>query len=324
MIDARPPVVIFNPAANKGGADRRWPAIEAALHAHVGRFEVMVTNGPGHATALARAAFDGGYRRIVAVGGDGTINEAMNGLLDPLGRPRDDEIVLHPVPAGTANELCRTLGLLGPVHHACRAVASGFKKRIDLVHVTCEGLDGTPVSRFGYLLVSVGAAAVASHLASRSSWLKRLGGVAYLLASPVVAMTYRHRDVEIVVDGTTMTCRSQFTCLIGNAGNGGGGLDLLPGACLDDGVLDLVDLSGASRVEILFDLLPRLVRGTHIRHPRIRTARGRVFDVRAGTEVLVDVDGETVGRLPLRVRVVPGSLHVGVPGEPAPPVRVSA
>src|SRR5436190_17022521 len=104
--------VIVNPAAHKGGAGKRWRAIEGELTRRLGSFTPQFTTAPGHATALARQALSAGARRIVAVGGDGTANEVLNGLLDGSGRLVGPDAVLCPIPAGTANELCRALGHL--------------------------------------------------------------------------------------------------------------------------------------------------------------------------------------------------------------------
>jgi len=154
MAPPLPVAVIVNPAAHKGGAAKRWSAIEAELSARLGPFKPRVTQAPGHATELARGALAEGARRIVAVGGDGTVNEALNGLLDSSGRLTVADAVLCPVPAGTANELCRALGYLADPRRAYDAAASDTTRAIDLLHVRCAGLDGRPVERFGYLIVS--------------------------------------------------------------------------------------------------------------------------------------------------------------------------
>ena len=164
--------VIVNRAANKGSAARRWPLIQAELAARLGAFEPLFTEAPGHATALVRTALAQGARRIVAVGGDGTVNEALNGLLDPNGRLLHADSVLCPIPAGTANELCRALGHLKHPLRAYEAAAGTGTRPIDLLRVRCLGLDGRPVDRFGYLIVSLGGAATISHRTSRSRWLK--------------------------------------------------------------------------------------------------------------------------------------------------------
>lgn len=304
--------VIVNPTARKGRALARWPSIEAELARRLGGpIDPLFTRAPGHATELAREALAGGARRLVAVGGDGTVNETLNGLLDPDGRLVEGDAVLCPVPAGTANELSRALGHLARPDLAYDAVASPRSRAIDLMRVRCTGLDGRPVDRFGYLIVAIGAAATVSHRTSRSRWLKRTGEIAYLLMAPAVILGYRHRAMSVEIDGVPGGTRPLFTAMVGNTENGGGGMKLLPGARFDDGVLDLLEMGDASRLEILFGLMPKLYSGAHVRHPKVRTARGTSFRFDSPVETLVDLDGETVGRLPLEVTVLPQAFRVG-------------
>jgi diacylglycerol kinase (ATP) len=304
--------VIVNLTARKGGARARWPAIQAELARRLGPVEPMFTEAPGHATHLARNALARGVRRFVAVGGDGTVNETLNGLLDPAGCLIYPDAVLCPVPAGTANELSRALGHLAVAGSAFDAAASPRSQAIDLMRVRCTGLDGRPVDRFGYLIVALGLAATISHRTGQSRWLKKLGEVAYLLMTPGVTLTYRQREVSIEIDGVPAGTRRLFTAMIGNTENGGGGMKLLPGARFDDGVLDLIDVGGVSRLGVLLGILPKLYSGAHVHHPKVRTARGTAFRFdSAGVETLVDLDGEMVGRLPLEVTVLPQAFRVG-------------
>jgi diacylglycerol kinase (ATP) len=303
--------VIVNPAAHKGGAAKRWPAIQAELVRRLGPVEPLLTQAPGHATHLARTALAQGARRFVAVGGDGTVNETLNGLLEPSGRLTEPDAVLCPVPAGTANELCRALGHLDHPARAFDAVAGEATRAIDLLRVRCSGLDGQPVDRFGYLIVSLGAAATISHRTSQSRWLKKLGEVAYLLMTPTVTLGYRHRDVAITIDGVARGPRRLFTAMVANTENGGGGMKLMPGAKPDDGILDLIEMGDVSRLGMLFGVMPKLYSGAHVHHPEVRTSRGTSFRFESDVETLVDLDGETVGRLPLDVSVLPRAFLVG-------------
>jgi diacylglycerol kinase (ATP) len=305
--------VIVNPAANKGGAARRWPAIEAELGSRLGPFEPRFTAAPGHATELAREALADGARRFVAVGGDGTANETLNGLLDASGALLQPDTVLCPVPAGTANELCRALGLLERPHLAFDAAASALARPMDLMHVRCQGLDGRAVERFGYLIVCIGSAATISHRTSRSRWLKKLGEIAYLLMTPIVTLGYQERDVSVTIDGRALGRRRIFTALIGNTENGGGGMKLVPGASFDDGALDLIEMGGVSPATVLLSILPKVYSGAHVHHPKVTLTRGgRHFAFESEVETLIDLDGETVGRLPLEVSVLPQAFRVGI------------
>jgi YegS/Rv2252/BmrU family lipid kinase len=308
--------VIVNPAAHKGGAARRWSTIQAELSARLGPFEPRFTAAPGHATELARAALADGVRRIVAVGGDGTVNETLNGMLDGSGRLIAPDAVLCPIPAGTANELCRALGHLAHPKRAYEAAASDAMRSIDLLRVRCTGLDGRPVERFGCLIVSLGAAATISYRTSQSRWAKTLGGIAYLLMTPPVTLGYRNRDVAITIDGTARGTRPIFTAMVANTENGGGGMRLMPGAKFDDGVLDLIEIGDIGPLAMLTTVLPKVYSGGHASHPKARVSRGTSFRFDAAVETLVDLDGETVGRLPLDVSVVPRGFWVGHAVEP--------
>ena len=307
--------VIVNPAAQKGGAAKRWAAMERELAKRLGAFAPQFTRAPGHATELARAALAQGARRIVAVGGDGTVNETLNGMLDASGRLSAPDAVLCPIPAGTANELCRALGYLAGPELAFDAVAGTESRAIDLMCVRCTGLDGRPVERFGYLIVSLGAAATISHRTSQSRWLKKLGGIAYLLMTPPVTLGYRNRAVAIAVDGVAQGTRAIFTAMVANTENGGGGMRLVPGAVFDDGVLDLIEMGDIAPLAMLTQVLPKVYSGAHAHHPKVRLSRGTSFRFESNVETLVDVDGETVGRLPLEVSILPRAFAVGTAGQ---------
>jgi YegS/Rv2252/BmrU family lipid kinase len=316
MNEHPPFAVIVNPAAQKGGAASRWSQIRTELIARLGTFEPRFTKAPGHATELARAALGEGARRIVAVGGDGTVNETLNGLLDSAGRLIAADTVLCPIPAGTANELCRALGHLEHPLRAYEAAAGLGTRPIDLLRVRCESLDGQPVERFGYLIVSLGGAATISHRTSQSRWLKKLGGIAYLLMTSPVTLGYRNRDVAITIDGVAQGTRPIFTALVANTENGGGGMKLMPGAKFDDGVLDLIEMGDITPLAMLTTVLPKVYSGAHVHHPKVRVSHGTSFHFKSAIETLVDLDGETVGRLPLDVSVLPRAFSVGVAAMP--------
>src|SRR5258708_7075866 len=176
---------------------------------------------------------------------------------------------------GTANELCRALGHLKGPTLAYDAAASPATRPIDLLHVRCQGLDGRSVERFGYLIVSLGGAASISHRTSQSRWLKKLGGIAYLLMTPPVTLGYRSRDVAITIDGVADGTRPIFTPLVRHTENGGGGMKLVPGAKFDDGVLDLIEMGAINPIAMLTTVLPKVYSGAHVDHPKVRMSRGK-------------------------------------------------
>ncbi|HJQ55959.1 MAG TPA: diacylglycerol kinase family protein [Vineibacter sp.] len=301
--------VIINPMANKGSARRRWPEWRQKLEAALGPLDVVATSAPGDGTVLARAAMADGVQRLVAAGGDGTVNEVLNGMVSD-GDMASPCAVLCPLPLGTANELCRALGHLDVTDGAVQAIASGRTREIDVIRADFRGLDGRPATRYGYLVASFGGAATISHRTSASRWLKRLGQIAYFLMTPVVTLTYKSRVVSLRIDDAPPTTRTMFTGMVASAENGGGGMRLAPGALVDDGLLNFVEFGDLSRTEVLFKVLPRVHEGGHVAHPKVHTYRGQRFGFECAVETLVDLDGETVGYLPLRVTVLHRALRV--------------
>lgn len=303
-------LVVVNPAAGRGRAGRHWPEIERGIRQFLPQAAVVFTEGPGDATRLARAGLARGARHVVAVGGDGTVNEALNGLVE-AGEVHP-EAVLSPIPAGTANELCRALGLLETPDGAYRALGrDGRRRMIDMVRVECVGLDGRAVCRFGYLTAVFGAAAEISYRTSASRYLKKLGGrFSYFVETLFVTLTYKHRQVRMAIDGGAPQSFTLYAGLCCNAENGGGGMKLAPGASIEDGILDLVLFHDIARSDILLQKPSWLFEGHHVEHPKVSVHRGQRFHFESEAETLVDLDGETIGRLPATVTVLPKALPV--------------
>jgi diacylglycerol kinase family enzyme len=126
-----------------------------------------------------------------------------------------------------------------------------------------------------------------------------------------VTLGYRHREIAIAIDGVSVGTRRLFAALVANTENGGGGMKLMPGARFDDGVLDLIEMGEVTRLGMLFNVMPKLYSGAHVHHPKVRIHRGTAFRFDSEVETLVDLDGETVGRLPLEVTVLPQAFRVG-------------
>lgn len=301
--------VIVNPMARKGGSGRDWPRLRQLLERRLGPVDAVMTGAPGDATVLARQAVREGFSTLVAVGGDGTVNEVVNGMVvdGAMARPG---LAISPVPSGTANEMAAALGY-GDEGTAIDAIARGAVRHIDLFRARFAGLQGGTVERYGFASCSFGAAAEISHRTSASRFLKKLGGrFSYYYVTLLVTLTYPFIDVELSVDGRPATRRKLYTGLACNLERGGGGMKLAPGARFDDGRLDLVLFKDIGRAEIILQKPSWLFEGHHIEHPKIEMIAGTSFRIDGPAAALVDVDGETVGRLPLELTVLPQALAV--------------
>jgi diacylglycerol kinase family enzyme len=302
--------VILNPMANKGGAGKRWPELEKRLKSAIGEVEVLRTERRGEGIELTRSALAKGARRFVAVGGDGTANEVVNGLVadDRLVAP---DIVLAHIPAGTSNELSRGLGQAGQ-EAPFDALASGRTRAIDVFRADSTGADGRPIVRYGFLTASLGAPATISQRAQAVPLLKRLGPFAYILTTVAVALGYGARQVSLSIDGAaprTVPLWSAMTCSSEAAGEG---LMIAPGARMDDGRLDLVMTGDLTRSEALFKIIPGIRDGSYVRHPKVTRASVREVAFSSAETIPVDIDGEAMGVLPLRLRLLPWQLPVAV------------
>jgi len=311
-------LVIVNPAAGYGRALRRWPSIARALVAAGVRFDTVVTDGPGDATAYARRALRSGFETIVAVGGDGTANEVVNGFFDgeepiaPRGR-------FGLIPAGSGGDLARTLGLRGDAPY--RALGpDGRTGVIDLVRVRYTAFDGRPGMR--YFANSGDLGIGGETVAALRTGTKRLGGfIAYLVAAVRAILHHRARTLTYWIDDGPPTSELVDTIFVTNGRFIGGGMRLAPAAVIDDGILDGLVLRRVSRIELLLRLLPAIYRGAHLRHPAVKYFRARRIRVEADEPVLLQIDGEQPGMAPAEFEIVPAALRIALPPAEATPAR---
>jgi diacylglycerol kinase (ATP) len=259
---------------------------------------VEVTRMAGDAERLAaEVATDGA--RVVAVGGDGTVQEVVNGIMASASA----EASLGIVPVGTGNDLARSLRLpRDPA--AAWTVAIGRQERpIDLMRAT--GGDGR--ARWFGSAGGIGFdARVAAAMAKRQGWQR--GRAAYLVTTLAELRRFDNCSVSLTVDGVSATAEVLFIA-IANGEYYGGGMRIAPGATVDDGMLDLCVVGDVTRLTALGQLA-NLYRGTHVRHPKVDMRRGRSVTITGDPTTLVHLDGEPFGGLPLRVELHDAALIV--------------
>lgn len=300
--------VIINPAAGSGRAGRRWPEFEAAMSRHGYDIQPHVTSGPGDATRIARELARDGARTIVCVGGDGTANEVVNGLIEG-DRAISPETRLALVPCGTGKDLGRTLGTRD-VESMLRALADGTTASIDVGRVTYhDGLTGETASRCFANVADAGIGAQTAERINRSS--KALGGfVSYLTGAVRSIAAYKPWDVTVEVDGRKVYAGPAGMVVFANGRYFAGGMKVAPDASLCDGLLDIFVLEGVGKPTLLTSLLPRVYRGKHVGQPGVVYLAGDTATVTCASTMLLELDGEQLGTTPLTVDVLPGVLRV--------------
>lgn len=306
--------IIVNRMANKGSCGKRWPQMRAELEKTLGPLaadDVVMTNAPNHASVLAREAVGEGYRRLVSVGGDGTFNEVMNGLIanDRLIAP---DLVLAQMPGGTSNELCRSFGQLS-FADASRAIASGQTLEIDIFRVDATSHEQGQVTRYGVVLAMIGISSAISWRAQRIPLLKRLGPISYIIVAAITALTYMPSQYRFRIDDEAEQSLLLWSVMLCSFDGAGGTLMLAPGADPSDGKLDVVLLAGElERWEGLTRIIPGLGDGSYLTHPKVSRRHATRIAIESDRKVRADVDGESIGQLPMSVVLLPLRLRVAI------------
>jgi diacylglycerol kinase (ATP) len=294
-------LVIVNPTAGGGRAARLVPWLHARLALRPdARLEITARAGDAEKIAAGFASADGG--RIVAVGGDGTIQEVVNGIM----AAGSETASLGIVPVGTGNDLARSMGLPGDPAAAWTVAVGHGERRVDVM--LALGNDGR--QRWFGSAGGIGFdAQVAAAMAVRSGWQR--GRAGYLLTTLSELRRFDNRSIELDVDGVTATPQVLFVA-IANGEYYGGGMRIAPGARVDDGLLDVCVVGDVSRMTALRQLA-NLYRGTHVHHPRVTMRRGRIVTISGDPSTLIHLDGEPFGGLPVRITVHDAALTVAAP-----------
>jgi YegS/Rv2252/BmrU family lipid kinase len=294
-------LVIVNPIAGGGRAARLLPLLRA--HAAAVEMEIAVTTHARQGEELAAAAA-GRFERIVAVGGDGTVQELLNGVTASAERP-----AVGIVPAGSGNDLARALGLPGSARAALSVALHGEARPTDLA----EARDGAGMRRLFGAAGGTGFDAHVAHLMTRRTAARRRGRLGYLLTALGELRRYRGAEVQLCwndPDGAEERLQLRaFMVAVANGAYYGGGMRIAPTAALDDGALDLCIVADLPPLAALGQI-PALYRGRHVRHSAVRMARAT--SVTLDGDAPVHLDGEPFGRLPLSVRVLPDEVRLAV------------
>jgi len=301
-------VFVVNPASANGSTRRRWPEIahQAAEAGLVG--PALLSEGPGQIADLAHRACEDGARLVVAVGGDGTVNEAVNGLMR-VGPERRAELAT--VPRGTGKDFARSFGIPTAVAKALDVARDGAVRTVDVGRASFVEWDGSPAEAYFANFAGAGISGAVAARANTSS--KALGGkVAFLRATTSVFMRWKNSDYEVRIDDERRSGRMlEVIAAIGD--QLAGGMRLAPEADPADGLFDVVLIGDATKVDFV-RTLPGIYRGTYLPHPRAEVVRGRRLEIETATPLPIALDGEQPGTTPAVFEIVPGALRLRVPG----------
>ena len=305
------PRLIVNPASGNGRTGRHFDHIARLVHAAIGDFDCSFTRRRGDGVVLAREAARAGVNLVVAVGGDGTASEVIDGLVDEQRAIRSD-ITFGFIPRGTGGDLGRTLGCPSDSAEAARVLSGQVQRTIDLGRIEFIGHDGRPQVRH---FVNVAGAGIAGLVVQHVEGMgKALGGKAsFMIAAGRALVGWRDQGVRWRVDAGPWQEEAITAISVCNGRYFGGGMMVAPDARMDDGLFDVTIWRGLG----LSDFILRrgmLYDGTHVRLANTRVLRGSVVEAEpvGPSPILLDVDGEQPGRLPARFTILPGALRACV------------
>jgi diacylglycerol kinase (ATP) len=300
--------MIVNPASANGKTARRWPEIARRAQELGLDVDVRLTDEAGHAVELARSAASEGADLVVAVGGDGTVSEVVNGLVE-AGTEHTCELAV--VARGSGCDFIRTFGIPKDTAKALAVAHRGTARRIDVGRVEFTGHDGQPRGRYYANIASAGMTGIAADRVNRSG--KPLGAtVAFAWAAVSTFVGYRNSRFTVDIDGETTELISN-NVIVGNCRYFAGGMKILPDADPSDGLLDVLVWGDVSKGDLARNL-HKLYRGTHVTHPKARIVRAHSVTVTPEVPLPIEVDGEGPGITPATFTVVPSALLLRTPG----------
>jgi len=306
--ESRKIAVILNPASAGGRTGRSWPKIEQALHESVDGFAVFRTEQRDHATALTRDALKDGFDHIVSVGGDGTHHEVVNGFFND-DAPINAAARMSILPAGTGSDLGRMLGLKSPMA-GIPLINGGHVQAVDVGRVTFKQHDGSSGLRYFLNIADFGAGGATVERVNRGN--RRLGPkLSYLIAVIQTVLTFRSPQVHITVDGQELDLKC-MNCIVAKGQYYGGGIHVAPAARLDSGVFEVFVIKDLSAFTAIRNL-PRFYNGSFVdMKDLVLRYQATHLTAQSDERVLIDLDGEAPGMLPLEIKLLPGALNLVV------------
>lgn len=298
--------LIVNPTAGKGAAGRMLPQIQELLRQAQGDYDLQQTERPGHAIELAQQAAREGCQVVAAVGGDGTLNEVINGLMAvrAAGGPIP---TLGIMPVGRGNDFAFSMGVDMDLAAGCYALTNGGRRRIDIGKLTGGFF---PEGRYFGNGIGIGFDAMVNYEAARMRFLSGFSNYfAAMLKSLIVH--FKAPLVEIDCDGQTTTRRTMMISVM-NGRRLGGGFLVAPNGQADDGLFDVSIIRSLSR-PAAFGLIPRFINGTQLSHPAVQFSRVRRLRVRAIEGYLpAHGDGEmfSLNGSQLEIEIIPDTLEL--------------
>ena len=299
--------VIVNPNAGRRKGEKDWPEIARLINAANIRFKSVFTQHRIHAIRMARKFVEMGYRNLIVVGGDGTMNEVVNGIFTQSKRPTNS-VTVGLIPVGTGNDWCRMFGIPYDYQGAIDVIKKGktFLQDVAWVKFTQSGLEK---NRYFANMAGMGYDAMVAEKTNKQKDEGKGGALSYFINIFSSLFKFREALTEVIVDGQEVLKAPVFTMNVGVCKYNGGGMMQLPNAIPDDGNLDMTVITKLSRFTVVRNVM-KLYDGSFTRMRQVKTFRGKSIVINSKPEVYMEADGESLGHSPFKFGIVPKSLKV--------------
>ena len=300
--------VIVNPNAGRKKGEKDWLEIAALLNDAGIKFTNVFTEHPNHAVKLARKYVEAGFKKIIVVGGDGTLNEVVNGVFTQTKYPTKD-IILSMIPVGTGNDWGRSFN-----------IPTNYKKAIELI--AREKTFVQDVGKVQYIskdllkqrhFINMAGLGFDAMVARRTNKVKsegKSGPFSYLISLFSSLINYNHKKVKIKMDDAELKA-DVFTMSVAICRFNGGGMMQAPNAIPDDGLFDVTVITRLSRLLVIRSV-KKLYDGSYLKMPQVKTFRSQKVEIESDPIMFLETDGESLGHTPMTFEVVPLSIQMVV------------
>jgi len=302
---------IVNPRSSNGKTAKNWPDVERQISGAIGPIETVFTTGHMTAPQLTSRALQDGAEQIIAVGGDGTVNEVVNGFFEN-GRIINQNSVLAILMSGTGGDFRKTFGMPRDMQGQIDRLRGDGVKPIDLGRLTFTDFGGRESVRYFNNIASFGLSGAADRSVNSLKFAKLFGGTfAFRWGVLKALLRYHNQRCRIQVDDVLDASFEVSTAAVCNGQFFGSGMQMAPHAQPDDGLFDIIITAGLTLTEQIRDA-KKVYTGDHLASDKVTELRGRVVKAWPEEElsdVLLDVDGEVPGKLPATFEILPAALN---------------
>jgi YegS/Rv2252/BmrU family lipid kinase len=314
--DANLPLVIVNPKSASGATRDNWSATVSDLRAHFGAFNVAFTKSHGDGISLAKRSVESGRKFIIACGGDGTINEVANGILQT-----GEDIEFGVLPSGTGGDFRRTIGMPANVREAAKALRDGKTKLIDVGKVTFLNHENEQTSRYFLNVSSFGLSASINERVKKQNFLNWLpasavrGKANFAFSTLQEVLESDFFTVRVKIDEKDEKTLNTINFAVANSRFFGGGMKIAPDAVINDGFFDVINIGDIKTLKILLNAY-KLYGGSHLALKEVKSTLAKRIEVSAfdeSEEIHIETDGELPGKLPAVWEIIPNALRIRIP-----------